>query len=99
MVEPSTAAAFSPLYRHALTSPNHPQQNPLNSAYWVADLFNSTFDAVMRSIQGANLVPGVWGSRKAYPSQACPQSVVLADSNAYDQVREKEGGAAWFRRG
>jgi hypothetical protein len=51
----------------------------------VADLFNSTFDAVMRTIQGSNMPPGVWASRSAYPSQACPQSVTLADSNAYDQ--------------
>jgi hypothetical protein len=51
----------------------------------VADLFNSTFDAIMRAVQGTNLPPGVFGARAAYPSQACPQSVALADSNAYDQ--------------
>ena len=52
---------------------------------WVTDFFNSTFDAIMRVVQGTNMVPGVFGSREAYPSQACPQSVSLADLNAYDQ--------------
>jgi len=52
---------------------------------WVTDAFNTTFDAVMRAVQGTNMVPGVFGSRSAYPSQACPQSVSLADLNGYDQ--------------
>ena len=52
---------------------------------WVSDFFNTTFDAVMRAVQGTNMAPGVFGTRDAYPSQACPQSVTLADLNAYDQ--------------
>ena len=52
---------------------------------WVTDAFNSTFDAVMRVVQGTNMLPGVFASRDAYPSQACPQSVSLADLNGYDQ--------------